>query len=149
MERVLVGYDGSDDGERAVAFAAELALKFDAELIVAHVMAQPGGFTSAESIPVYSRVEEVYRAEHDVMRDAAERILQQAVAVADRHGYADPTAVLLVGSPAPQLAKAAEAHRADVVVVGSRGLGEFAGLLLGSVSSRVTHIAECTVITVK
>lgn len=149
MERILAGYDGSEDGERAVSFAAELALKFDAELILAHVMAQPGGFTAAESIPVYRRVEEVYRAEHDVMKDAADRILDQAEAIADRHGYANPTRVLLVGSPAPQLAKAADAHQAEVIVVGSRGLGEFAGLLLGSVSSRLAHIAKCTVITVK
>lgn len=149
MERILVGYDGSEDGERAVSFAAELALRFDADLIIAHVMAQPGGFTATESIPVYSRVEEVYRAEHDVMREAADRIVDQAVSVADRQGYSNPTTVLLVGSPAPQLAKAATAHRADAVVVGSRGLGEFAGLLLGSVSSRLAHIAECTVITVK
>lgn len=149
MERVLVGYDGSDYGERAVSFAAELAAKFDAELILAHVMHQPGGFTSTESIPVYSRVEEIYRAEHDVVKEAADRILDQAAAIADRHGCSDPTTVLLVGSPAPQLAKAADAHAADVVVVGSRGLGEFAGLLLGSVSSRLAHIAECTVITVK
>ncbi len=149
MERVLVGYDGSDDGERAVSFAAELALQFDAELILAHVMSQPGGFTSADSIPAYRRVEEVYRAEHDVMKEAADRLLDHAEAIADHHGYSRPVKVLLVGSPAPQLAKAAEAHKADVVVVGSRGLGEFAGLLLGSVSSRLAHIANCTVVTVK
>lgn len=149
MERVLVGYDGSADAERAVAFAAEFASKFQAELVIAHVMAKPGGFTSVESIPAYRRVEEVYQAEHDVMREAADRIIEQAVAVADRQGVAEPSTIVLMGSPAPQLAKAAEAHRADVIVVGCRGLGEFAGLLLGSVSSRLAHIAECTVITVK
>jgi nucleotide-binding universal stress UspA family protein len=50
------------------------------------------------------------------------------------------------GPPAQVLLEAAE--DADMVVVGSRGLGGFAGLLLGSVARRVTHLAPCPVVVV-
>ena len=149
MERLLVGYDGSEDAERAVAFAADLAGRYEAELVIAHVMPQPASLGSGEAPPVYAHVEELYRVEHDRLQEAGRRLLDRAVTLAAEHGSPEPKSILLVGSPAPQLAKAATAHRADAIVVGSRGLGEFAGLLLGSVSSRVSHIAECTVITVK
>ncbi|NQU72224.1 MAG: universal stress protein, partial [Rhodospirillales bacterium] len=43
----------------------------------------------------------------------------------------------------------AEQHDIDMIVIGSRGLGDLKGMLLGSVSHKVAHLAECSCITVK
>ncbi len=149
MQRIIVGYDGSPNAERAVAFAADMASRYQAELLVVHVMAATSGYGSLESMPEQALIAEMYEREHDMLATAAERLLQQAVDIAERHGDPQMRTLKMTGSPATQLVRCAEAHDADAIVVGSRGLGEVAGLLLGSVSNRVAHVADCVVVTVK
>ena len=57
------------------------------------------------------------------------------------------TVDVATGDPAEELIKAS--HDADMVVVGSRGIGGFASLLMGSVSSKVTHHAACPVVVIR
>jgi nucleotide-binding universal stress UspA family protein len=53
------------------------------------------------------------------------------------------------GSAAPALLDAAKAFDSDVIVMGTRGLSDFAGLLLGSIAHKVIHHAECPVLVVR
>jgi nucleotide-binding universal stress UspA family protein len=53
------------------------------------------------------------------------------------------------GQPARTIVSTAEEVQADAIVLGSRGLGDVSGLLLGSVSHKVASLAKCNVITVK
>jgi hypothetical protein len=53
-----------------------------------------------------------------------------------------------VGSPAQHIAEVAEDAGADLIAVGTRGLGVFAGMLLGSVTQRLLHVAPCAVLAV-
>jgi nucleotide-binding universal stress UspA family protein len=59
------------------------------------------------------------------------------------------TTLLAGGDPADAILEAAKREKADTIVLGSRGLGDFKGLVLGSVSHKVAAHAECTCITVK
>jgi nucleotide-binding universal stress UspA family protein len=58
------------------------------------------------------------------------------------------TTELRGGDPAAEIVASAQENEADCIVIGSRGLGDFGGLLLGSVSHKVNHSAPCTCITV-
>lgn len=85
-------------------------------------------------------------AELEKTRQAAAVLTQKA---AERLGDAQPASVIVHavnGFAAKELIDAS--HDADLIVVGSRGAGGFARLLLGSVSSQVVHHAECTVVVV-
>ena len=53
------------------------------------------------------------------------------------------------GRPADTIVAAAERDKADMIVMGSRGFSDLKGLLLGSVSHKVSHLAPCTCVTVK
>jgi nucleotide-binding universal stress UspA family protein len=56
---------------------------------------------------------------------------------------------LLEGPAATAVLSAAEAHKADLIVLGTRGMGAFKGLLMGSVGTRVVHYAACPVMIVR
>jgi nucleotide-binding universal stress UspA family protein len=82
----------------------------------------------------------------EVARKAIEEIVDQA---RNEIGETPPQAAVSVvtGDPAEELINAS--HDADLVVVGSRGSGGFASLLMGSVSSKVTHHAACPVVVIR
>jgi nucleotide-binding universal stress UspA family protein len=135
-ERVVVGVDGSADAARALAWAAEEARLRGAELVVVHAYLPPyaGDFAIA-----WDPGDE---EEH------AQVLLDDALAAVDTGSLPVPVEpVLAYDRAAPALLDAAE--QADLVVVGSRGRGGFAGLLLGSVSHQVTHHAPCPVVVLR
>ena len=82
-----------------------------------------------------------------LLESGARKILDEAVDAVDTSDLAHPVKrVVSSGGPAATLLEAAEG--ADLLVVGSRGLGGFKGLLLGSVSQQVSHHASCPVVVV-
>ena len=64
-------------------------------------------------------------------------------------GVQDVTTQVVDGDPAGNIIAAAEHERAELVVMGRQGLGNVAGLVMGSVSHKVAHLAECACLTVK
>jgi nucleotide-binding universal stress UspA family protein len=140
MERIVVGVDGSDGSLQALRWAVtEGALR---EATVAAVIAwhQPYvGVTPMGSMGV--------DPDPEVFIQAARTALAEAVAAVDASALRQPVEQLVVmGGPGGALLESAQG--ADLLVVGSRGHGGFAGLLLGSVSHQVTHHAPCPVVIV-
>jgi nucleotide-binding universal stress UspA family protein len=133
MRRILVGIDGSEPSAKAARLAAEIAIRFGAELTLAYVVPRMVLPPDAYGLTL-ADVEQGNR-EH------AEALLADAMAKLGDMGARIDTLVLY-GSPAESLADAAQARGADLVVVGSRGRGAVARMLLGSVTDRLVHISS-------
>jgi nucleotide-binding universal stress UspA family protein len=133
-ERVVVGVDGSTGSRKAVEFAFDHASRSGAPVTAIHAWRNAARGDSGEGL-----MEEI---------GAAERILAEALA-----GFSDQYPDVKVTTEAipvaPQRVLADASQSAALVVVGSRGLGAFAGLLLGSVSQSVLHHAQCPVAVVR
>jgi nucleotide-binding universal stress UspA family protein len=129
---ILVGYDGSSSSHQALSWAAREARARGVTLTLCHTWV-PG----SAGPPLAGGTE-------DVARESAERILATGV----RTAFApDVRKLLTEGSAARMLCE--HSADADMVVVGSRGLGGLSGLMLGSVSLQVTALATVPVVVVR
>ena len=143
MPGIVVGVDGSDHSRRALGWAMREAVKHDVPLTVVTVHPPParpatGIYWGIRTYPEDSFDPELARVAtrefvDEVAAEAGEKVPEVIVSV-------------ITGDAAEELVNAS--HDADMVVVGSRGSGGFARLLMGSVSSQVTHHAACPVVVV-
>ncbi len=146
---ILVAVDGSEHSNKAVEFAADLATHEDADLVLLHVVPDPSIYAVPTGLEEYTRLEKAHITQHDLMMSAAGRILDDAAHRAEKHGIYTATTRVEIGQPATKIVDVAEEIEADMIVLGSRGLGNIGSLLLGSTSQKVTHLAPCTVVTVR
>lgn len=130
--RIVVGVDGSESAQAALGWAAEEARVRNWTLEVVHVQFARGAF-----LDLYPDLE---RAEEGVLEAAARRAGELAPGV-------EVVATLLDPPAASALLRASEG--ADMLVVGSRGLGGFRGLALGSVSNECIHRAPCPIVVIR
>ena len=79
----------------------------------------------------------------------AEELLKAAETSANGQGAGEVERMIEIGDPTRRILAAAKARDVNLIVMGSRGLGDFKGLMLGSVSHKVSHAAECTCVTVR
>jgi nucleotide-binding universal stress UspA family protein len=146
----LVAIDGSEHGWKALDLAAELALATDARLLVVHVVPyQP----LPEELVEFARAEhmsaEELGARYHYGKAIGDRMTSEAEARARGKGLARITSQATEGDAATQIVNLAKSESADMVFVGSRGLGKLEGLVMGSVSSKVMHLVPCTCVAVK
>ncbi|HVQ89701.1 MAG TPA: universal stress protein [Mycobacteriales bacterium] len=135
VRNVLVGVDGSEASLRAAEWAATESAARLVDLTVCCVAAE-------------GPLEKALVWEPDFTRDRADHVVAEAVARARRAAPGAPvTGEVAVGSTSEQLL--AHAARYGLLVVGSRGLGAFTGLLVGSVSEQVAEHASCPVVVVR
>ena len=140
MHRIVVGVDGSENSRGALEWAIDEANIRRARLTVVHAWQIPNVVLSS---PVATAA-----YDDDVWRDAATETVDAALkSVAGEALPAEIDRQVIEGPAAKVLVDAAE--DADMIVVGSRGRGGFAGLLLGSVSQHVAHHARCPVVIVR
>jgi nucleotide-binding universal stress UspA family protein len=145
--RVVVGYDGSAPARRALDWAADEAASRDATLEVVlgwqvdelqEAVARAGGVDAGAAVAP------------DASERAARAVVEDAVvSVHERVPAATGTAVRRSASAALLQAAGRLDAAADLLVVGSRGLGGFAGLVLGSTSDQVSRHASCTVVVLR
>lgn len=136
-ERILVGVDGSEGSRRALRWAVEEAVARRAVLEPAVVWQSPYHFGEELLYPV---------AEEKIAAGAKEQ-LDTAVAEAVGDGQIIDIECSVLHGDAAQTLCDRSAH-SDLLVVGSRGHGGFAGLLLGSVSTKCAHHSLCPVVIV-
>ena len=143
MPGILVGVDGSDHSHRALSWAMRQAAQQHVPLTVLAVRPDPVRPVTGIYWGVHSYPEDSHNPE--VARKAVQEFVDK---VANEIGGTAPevTVNAVTGDPAEELVKAS--RDADLLVVGSRGSGGFAQLLMGSVSSKVTHHAACPVVVV-
>jgi nucleotide-binding universal stress UspA family protein len=133
---IVVGVDGSKGSVHALEFALEEAKVRGAEVKAVSAWHVPVSTYNTGWVPVGIDPSDFER----IARAALERSLKEADAA---ESNVTVTPILREGQPADVLV--AEAREADLLVVGSRGLGGFKGLLLGSVSQQCAHHASCPV----
>ena len=155
FQRILVAVDGSESSGRASQVALELAEKFKAELIVIHAVISPidpyrSALASMGSMvpPTPSQAEiDAYYAH---ARRAALGIVGETASEAKKRGIiVKPEIPEATSSAVETIINHATKENADLIVIGSRGLGGFKKLLLGSVSSGVVTHAPCPVLVVR
>jgi len=137
---LVVGVDGSEGSRQALAVAFEEADKLGCAIVAIRVY-QPAAPTWGMDVPPY--------VEDPEQRQAAERrhVAEDVVAWRDKYPDVATECVVVAGRAAEVLA--GMSGTAQLVVVGTRGHGELAGLLLGSVSSQLLHHAECPVLVAR
>ena len=141
--RIVVGVDGSAASKRALAWALDEARLRGDSLVVVHAWTHPlvastglpGGYIGSVDVDLDHAVE-----------SASRELLQRAVSEANTGGV-EVEQRLVEGPAAGTLVEAAKG--AELLVVGSRGHGGFAGLLLGSVSQQCAHYAPCPVVIIR
>ena len=141
FSKVLVAIDGSDHAEKAFRHAMAIAQKFDSKVVVVHVMSPPRAGGDMGHFPVQEAVKLAF--------DAAQSIVSKFASIAQQEFGLQIETVTAKGAAADEILKTADSSKADLVVMGSRGLTGFKELVLGSVSSAVVHRAKVPVLTVK
>ena len=141
MAGIIVGVDGSPGAHRALDWAMKEAAVHHAHLTVVAVHEVPmNGWTGHPDI-LGADVPELEKT-----RAAAQEAVSKAAAQLGESRHASVTLRAVNGFPAEELINAS--RDADLLVVGSRGVGGFSRLLMGSISSQVVHHAHCPVVVV-
>jgi nucleotide-binding universal stress UspA family protein len=136
MAVIVVGVDGSEDSMAALRFAAAEAALRDAKLRVVCAWHIPTAVYAGGWTPPVDMTSSFDTAARDVASQAMSEVARLQPGV-------DRESKVVEGQAAEVLLRASE--DADLLVVGSRGLGGFKSLLLGSVSQQVAHHATCPV----
>ena len=149
FQRILVAVDGSEGSRRASEVAVDLAEKFNAQLYVLHAFrGYPEYLTMFPSAPSPSG--EAIEAYEAYARKAALEVVGRTVSMAEKNGVkAKAKTSETVGSAVQAITDYAAAEKIDLIVMGTRGMGGFKKMLLGSVSSGVVTHAQCAVLVVR
>ena len=177
FKTIIVATDGSDHADKAVVIAADLAVKYDATITLLHVLlrgnAQAGDLrrlVDIEKLPSdlhdeferFAKIQEQKDAgnpaaaayvtipfSHEVIAGIGNAIVDRAEGIAREHGASSIDRVVTEGDAADIILNCAKDRKADLIVMGTRGLSDLRGLFVGSVSHKVSHLAECTCILVR
>ncbi len=167
LKQIVVPFDGSDHATRALELASDLAGKFGARLTIVHVLEH--GWSREQWLRVVgedSLDPETRRALDEagtilpaviathmipmaVLKELGEVLLRAAKKAALARGASEVDTQLLDGDPFYEILERVKDADADLIVMGMRGLGEITGMLVGSLSYKINHLAPCTCITVR
>lgn len=137
---ILVPVDGSDNSYRALDAALLLSEKLGSNITVIHVM-EEFPITHIGSEKLLSEVLEAYKKEN-------QDILSKCSEIATQKGLTIKT-VLIQGNPASVILDYSKKEKFDLLIMGSRGLGKFKELILGSVSGKIVHHSPCAVMLIR
>jgi len=174
IKTILVPTDGSEHAEKAVVLAADIAEKYQARLVFLHVLrhgplpetlrhmadvervASVGSSPASApfaAVPLAHFPAGVVNRKEDTSEEVYEFVGQQALRraeeIAKGNGVRATKTVMGDGDPARLILEHADKEGANLIVMGCRGLSDLKGLLMGSVSHKVSHLATCTCVTVR
>jgi nucleotide-binding universal stress UspA family protein len=132
---IVLALDGSEGSRRAVPLAVDLATRDQARIVIAHVEQDVVG-KGGGPIPA---TEDEIQAE---VREQAKALTTQGIETSVEMRS------IMLGGPALAIKGIADEVHADLIVVGTRGRSAVTGLLLGSVTQRLLHLASCPVLAV-
>ncbi|MBY0457277.1 MAG: universal stress protein [Gemmataceae bacterium] len=143
VRRILVPTDFTDCATKAVRYAAELADKFQAELILLHVVPD-----TVLALPDAVMPTPAPLADLDALREAGKSGLANLIGALKLERL-NPRPEVRLGSPEQEIVAAAHDLKADLVCVSTHGRDGLSRVLLGSVAEQVVRHAPCPVLTVR
>ena len=138
FDRIVLGIDGSDHAAKATDVTAELAKAVGSEVLVVHILERIAASKGAPAADL-----EIPSDAVGLVEEAAARLKKERIKTTEKVITASS------GRVAPEILSVAEEVNADLIVVGSRGLSDFSGLLVGSVSHKLIQHANCPVLVVR
>ncbi len=141
FQRILVGYDGSENGDRALNRGIELAKQFSGELRIV-VVADTMSYAAYASGGMY-------RTFNEQTKTNAENFAGSALETAKSAGIENVYASEEEGQPADMILTLASEYKVDLIIVGRRGIRGLTRFVMGSVSTAVINNAKCDVLVVK
>ena len=175
IKTIVVPTDGSAHAKKAIDLAGDIAEKYGARMVILHVLLRHSSESDIESLCAENAMPEALAKKFaelrenwidmsaasgepgplfilvpdDLLKEAGDLVLKNARLRAESKGVKDIAVQIVDGSPADKIIAVAEKENADMIFMGSRGLGKVAGVLMGSVSHKVSHLSKCTCVTVK
>lgn len=173
FKNIVLATDGSTNAKRATAMAADLAAACGARLTLVTVLSR---FMMLEDIEAMPQVRKLPRSARDEMkriremiarstsdidthayipalpsltRALGDAILDEAESIAAGRKAGKVARIVVAGDAATQILKQATKAKADLIVMGTRGMSNFRGFLIGSVSNKVVHSSKCATLLIK
>jgi nucleotide-binding universal stress UspA family protein len=153
--RILLVTDGSPSSLSAARYLRRFPLLADANVSIMHVLPPP--YTPVMMEPYSGTWQTIYATypapeEEKALREKERKLAEALLARTDHllHQYGIPSTSLLArGDAATEILDHASKYQMDLIVAGSRGLSQFKSFLMGSVSRKLVHYANCSVLLVK
>lgn len=174
FKKILIATDGSDHANKAVAIGADIASKYDAEVVLVHVLMRheisddlkrlvqiehlvdDGGQPLSEIVAAvpsgrYPAIAMPQRSPDPdkVLFAVGEQLLQLAEVTLGEHGVTKVSRRIEDGKTVNVILGLIDSENADLVVVGARGLSDMHALLMGSVSHKLAHLSPVTCVAVR
>jgi len=142
--KILVAVDGSEQAAKAALHGAELAVKLGADLILFHVVPTLPSYASISPDQLgcvqHDGEEEFYKQGREILSRVKDELAAYEINISSE---------ISVGHPADEICKMAIKCKCDLLIMGSRGLGQIKGYLMGSVSNRVCRLVDCPVLIMR
>ena len=137
FKRILIGFDGSSQSEKATEIGLSLAQSLDSKVLLFAVARPPEPATMVELSAM--------------LDDAREHFVEKFKKVEQRAKDLEVEfeTNIAVGHPVEQIVHRAEADRVDLIVLGRRGMSRFEKMIVGSTSEKVLRYAHCPVMVVR
>lgn len=175
IKTILVPFDGSNHANKALNLASDIAEKYGARIVLLHVLLRHSStdevLTLCEKLKapksVVDKVEDVVNSAYaaaaaspysgpvslpipaETLNEIGKLITARASSILEERNLNNYDIQIVDANPADCILAAAEHEKADMIVMGSRGLGRLTGLFMGSVSHKVNNHSTCTCVTVK
>lgn len=147
FKTILVAIDGSAQAKRAAVVGTDLAKAYGSKLHF-FMAVRPVPAKIPKEMRQYMEIEHILGVPEEVASDAALNVLEDAEKHARKKGVKSVKTAWEIGHPAREIMAYAKQNKAELIVIGRRGLGALEGMLLGSVSNKVVSLADCPVLTV-
>jgi nucleotide-binding universal stress UspA family protein len=147
FKKIILCADGSECSKHAAEAAAKLAKQFHSEVVLTNIAPEPP-VVSVGPVPIPPELcnEADVRIKND---QYVQKLILDSAKLSLEGAGITPRTMPLAGRPVDEIVDLAEREEADLIILGSRGLGGFRRLLLGSVSDGVLHHAHCPVLIVR
>ncbi len=143
-KKILVAIDGSVHTQKVLDTAISLAKAFNSSVEICHAVCMPPmlpDLMGAEVAFMPQMIEDLEKNGKKIIDDAKKYV--------EENGIKDITTFMDIANAANMILERIKSENFDLVVLGSRGLNEFEGFLMGSVSDKISHHAKCSVFIVR